>query len=505
MKLIKNIVIALSLLLGLIVSSCVEDRGNYEYKDPNLILPVTVVGLSDTSVMKGLNLVLNPEVTIAGDESKYSYSWYVTPTITAGALPTKTVLADTKNLNIPVTLAAGNYFLSYTITDIARDIYLRTQITLTVKATDVSTGWFVLKDIDNKTDFDYIDKNGILYPDVLLTQANPVNSRLTGTAVKIEYQGGRYYHQITDEEGKATILSNQTVYHILSSEDIKVFNSKDLTLFKNREDIFYTPTDCYPNNIKYTMTDDLYLINDHKMSTVYGMVPHIGKIPAPKAGFYTLHDDLMTNYSNGLGFDLDSRTFYLFDAYDPSLTPFASPSQEVGVSTTNMDATALNILTATESMTSTGFAVMKNVNKEEYYIATVRFNGTNSYPFTAFDTIPSGSKFPNAPVKAAPYSGNFVYFAEGNKLSAYRNASGLSPADRETLLREFPAGETVSYMTNVYVANSFNYLAVLTNSANGWKLYAFNIIGLGNPEFESTPALTYQGEGNARYLMHRQN
>lgn len=510
---VKNIFTAFGLLAVLFLSSCVTDYGNYEYQDPDIVLPVTISGISDTSITKGEYLILNPEVIIAGDESKYIYSWYVMPAETAGALPLKTVLGNTKNLNAQITLAVGSYRLNFSVTDSVRDIYVRQEVILSVKATDVGAGWFVLKDIDNETDFDYINGNGDIYPDVLLTLADPTGSRLKGKAVKIEYQSQRYYHQVTGEDGKVTILSNQSVYHVLSDEDIKVFNSKTLELFKNQQDVFYTPTVCRPQNIAFAPSNNLFLVNNGEISAIYGMMANLGKL-SPKVGFYTFHEDIQLDYSygNAIGFDLDSRTFYHVEAFSADLVLFRTGQ----ISTTNMNAVLLDLVYAPGSgflyyNTPKGFAVMKSIEEEEYYLATLNYGGSNAYPIAtsesdpnrvAFDTIPAGNKFPTAPVKAAPYSGNFVYFADGNRLSVYRNASGL--AVKESLLKEFPSDETISYVANIYKLNSFNYLAVLTNSGSGWKLYAFNIIGLGNPEFDGdAPAFIREGAGNARFVMYR--
>jgi hypothetical protein len=499
-----------SLLTVLFLASCITDYGNYEYQDLDTVLPVSISGMKDTSITKGEYLVIDPEVTISGDQSNYTYSWYVMPAVAAGALPVKTVWSNTKKLNQQVTLAVGKYLLNLTVIDSIRDIYVRKEVTLDVKATEVGAGWFVLKDVDDETDFDYINGTGVVYSDVLLTLVEPAGSRLKGKAVRIEYQPARYFHQEIDVDGKIKTLSNQSVYHILSDEDIKVISSKDLKLFKNQQDIFYSPTVCRPQNLRYANAN-LFLINGGKVSSIYGMMPNVGKFAYQKAGFYTFHKDLLIHAGGGaMGFDLDSRTFYHVDAYFDIAKFRTGP-----VSTTEMNATLINMLTGTEGTISAsnkahGFAVMKNLDKEEYYLATLNYNSTNAYPIAAsegdpdrvaFDTISANSKFPAAPVKAAPYSGNFVYFAEGNKLSVYRNASGLTV--KESLLKEFPADETISYIANVYKSGLFNYLGVLTNSSNGWKLYAFNITGLGNPEFDDTPAFVRQGVGNARFFIYR--
>jgi hypothetical protein len=506
---VKNIFITVNVLAVLFFTSCVKDFGNYEYQDPDTALPVSISGVKDTAIMKGEYLVINPEVTIAGDQSNYTYSWYVMPAVAAGALPTKTVWSSAKNLNQQITLAAGQYLLNFAVIDSVRDIYVRREVALNVKASEVGAGWFVLKNIDNETDFDYIKNDGAFYPDVLLTLAEPAGSRLKGKALKIDYQPTRYYHQIKDETGKVTqTLTNQSVYHVISDEDIKVFNSKDLKLFKNQEDVFYTPTVCRPQNIGYSFSANLFFINNGKILAIYGVMANIGKL-TPKAGFYTFHSDMLVHRSGqAMGFDLDSRTFYHVDAYSDMVT-----FRNGQISTTNMNATLINLLSATEVGqygVPRGLAVMKNPDKNEFYLVTLDYKNSNAYPIAvsesnpdrvAFDTIPAGSKFPTASVKAAPFSGNFAYFAEGNKLSVYRNAPGL--AVRESLLKEFPEDETISYIAHTYKTGSFNYLAVLTNSSAGWKLYVFNVIGLGNPEFEDTPAFVRQGTGNARFVMYR--
>jgi hypothetical protein len=468
--------------------------------------------MKDTSILKGEYLMIAPEVTLAGDTNKYRYSWYVIPLDAAGSLPTKTVWSRTKNLNHQVTLAVGSYYLNLSVTDSVRDIYVRKEVILRVKATEVGAGWFVLKDVDNETDVDYIKNDGTFYPDILQVLADPAGSRLKGKAIRIEYQPFRYNHQVIGEDGKVLEnLTNQSVYHIISDEDIKIFNSKDLKLFKNNQDLFYTPTVCRPQNIRYT-NYNLFVVNDGKISAIYGLMANIGKVTT-KAGFYTFHDDLLAHGSGKvMGFDMDKHTFYHVDPFS-DMTTFRSGDGQI--STTNMNVTLLNLLTGTEGSVSAsnraqGFAIMKSLDKEEYYLATLSYNGSNAYPIAAsasdpdriaFDTVPQGCKMPKAPVKAAPYSGNFVYFAEGNKLSVYRNALGLTV--KESLLKEFPAGETISYIANVYKSGSFNRLAVLTNSDSGWKLYAFNILGLGNPEFDATPAFTRQGAGNAKFVMYR--
>jgi hypothetical protein len=504
----KNILIGLSLLGLIINSSCVDDKGNYDYADVKTTLPVTISGIADTiRVQKGGTLSINPVVENT-DGNNYVYSWHATNAETAGALPKKFELSDSKNLDLAVvTFDPGPYLLNFMVRDADKDIYLRKQVYLIVSATDVTAGWYVLKDINNETDFDYINNQDELYADVLLNIASPLNSRLKGTAVYISYQNTRYYHQVKNEDGTITTLANQTALHVLSSVDIKTFNAKTLEVFKNLEDIFYEPQqDVHPKKICMALFYDSFLLNNDKVYSIYGMSANVGKFGAPKTGFYSLHSDWIPSYLSVVVFDLDSRTFYYVDGYGANLLTFQdngpNESNMPGFSLTNMDATVVSLLSGIISAPATGFAIMKNINIDEYYLANFSLSTSlGPFPLTSFDTIPSGNKMPTAPVKAAPRTGNFVYFADGNKLSVYKNASGLT--EKEVVLKEFPTGETISSISNVYQANKFNYLAVLTNSASGWKLYLLNVIGAGNPELEPTPAKIFQGTGTARYFMYR--
>jgi hypothetical protein len=502
---IKNIFTGCGLLSVLFLASCINDVGNYDYEDPAVTLPVTVADLSDGTVMRGETLTIEPEVTITGDPSRYTYSWYVIERDHAGRLPEKIILGDAKNLNLPVMLAVGSYNLSFVVADSTRDIYVRKEALLYVTATDVGAGWFVLKDTDNETDFDYVkfsDNGTVFYPDVLFNPADP-NSRLKGKAVTIEYQSARYYQSST--------ITGQSAYHILSEEDIKVYNARDLSLFKNREDVFFIPPDTWrPQNVRCT-NNNLFLINDGIMFTIYGMMANVGKV-IPRPGTYAFHSGLLSNNGgSALGFDLSSRTFYHIDSYSgPAAFQAGTPP------VSNMDVTLVSLLSgrhATPSISDPiyGFALMKKPAEEKYYLLGLNYKHTNAYPVEqiadapVFDEIPSGSNLPAAAVKAAPWTGNFVYFANGNRLSVYKNAADLSGTDKEYELHAFPADETVSYMVNLY-HTTFNYLAVLTNNTAGnWKLYVFDVTGAGNPEFNTTPRYTQQGTGNARYLMYRHN
>jgi len=498
---------------GLLVSSCINDKGNYEYEDANKIMPVTISGVNDTTIMINTVLRIVPEVENAND-GNYSYRWFVTPSVTAGSLPQRTILSDESTLNVPIQLETGKYLLSFEVRDIERDVYVRQQVYLTVTASEINLGWYVLKDIDNETDFDYISTDGsIQRADVLLNKAIP-SGRLKGTAVQMAFQPDRYFQQIKNADGTVTTLANQRAFHILSSEDIRTYEAGQMWLYKNYADQFYgLPENCKPQSIRYAVNAyDLFMVNDGKMYSIFGMMANIGKYSAPKIGFYSLHKDMIVpGYSTALLFDLESSSFCYTDAYGATLNPIDDENpaavNPVGVSPNDMPYTLTDLLMrADQVMSATAYAVMKDKSKEEYYLAGINFQAymnPSAYPFLSFKAIPEGCKMPLAKVKAGAYSGNFIYFGDGNKLCVYWDAEGLDV--REPVLKTYPANETISYIAHMYSGYSpaYNYLVVLTNSASGWKMYVYNVKGLGNPEIDDEPAFVYSGTGNARYVMYR--
>ena len=500
-------------LFSLLAASCIDDKGNYEYEDPANILPATISGINDTTIMYNAVLKIVPEIHGA-DNGDYAYNWNVTPSVTAGRLPEKTVLSEERILNVvvPAKVGIGTFFLTFEVRDKKTNLYVRKQVLLTLTATNINTGWYILKDINDETDFDYISRDGSTQiPDVLLTRATPA-ARIKGTAVQMVYQQTRYYHTVTNTLGVVTTLANQQVFHILSSRDIKTYNAANFELFKNYEDQFYSlPPNCNPQSIRYPAqgSGDLFLLNDGKIHAIYGMSGNIGKYPAPKVGLYSMHKDMIApSFSNALYFDMVTCTFYSVSSNGYSINKLseesASAPTPIGISPTNMNYTLLNLLPGGDMNTSIrAFAVMQNKTTNDYYLVGIlsQYSPATAYPFTSFNIIPAGNKMPLAAVKAAPYSGDFVYFGDNNKLCVYKN---IDIPNREQVLITFDAGETVSYIQHMYsLANNYNWLAVLTNSASGWKLYVYNVIGVGISEIDNTPIQTYSGTGNARSLIYR--
>ena len=74
---LKNILIGLGLfMLFHVTQSCIDDRGNYDYMDKEVLLPVTISGFEDTTVVIRSILNIDPVLNNMDDESRYTHLWY---------------------------------------------------------------------------------------------------------------------------------------------------------------------------------------------------------------------------------------------------------------------------------------------------------------------------------------------------------------------------------------------------------------------------------------------
>lgn len=198
---LKNILIGIGLITSLQgVQSCIDDRGNYSYISNEELLPVTISGFEDTTVIIRSTLNITPVLENMDDESRYIHLWYAAPSVTAGFTPQRDTLSLEKDLSFEVTYESGTYNLVYELRDPKLDIYVRKQVLMTVQS-DVSTGWYVMKEENGETDIDYISMDGKKIENLITASGQ---ERLKGKPVKMAYQSSRYTPVIQNPDGTTT-------------------------------------------------------------------------------------------------------------------------------------------------------------------------------------------------------------------------------------------------------------------------------------------------------------
>lgn len=488
----KNIWKVISIAFAALIAGCFDDKGNYDYLPEDVAMPVQIEELKDTAIQASEVLKIQPTINGMEDESRYNFLWYAAKAVAAGQAPVRDTLAQTRDLDVKISLTPELYNLVYIIEDKETGVYSRTQIKLTV-TTPFAAGWYILKDENEKTDFDYIDTKGNVLENVIQwTGREP----LQGKAKKMIYQSSGYYHQIENPDGTMTTLANQKEVHVLSEKDMNILNANDMSVFKTYEEAFYeAPVVCKPQTC-FNVSRDLYVINNGKIHAIYGMSSNIGKYPYEKAGDYELSDDLLGNVYGVMVWDKKSRSFFHVTSSGNTLNDFENKDGEVALK--NMNYEMISGLLRNDGVYTTAYFVMKKMDTDEYYLADVAYNQT-TYPFNSFEKIPDGYAMPKAKVIAAHNISSGIYFAKGSELWLYHVAN---VEEKEVKLLDFQ-GEEIQLITQTNVINNFNHLVVVTNLNGKYKLYRFNFIG-STVEIDTTPVgEPYTGSGNVRDIVYR--
>ncbi len=299
---------ALVLLAMPVFTGCYDDKGNYDYISDQQAMPVQIAALESITAKANQELDITP--TLSGDDNgNYDYVWY---TIGNEYPYEADTLSHERELKTDLALKVGKYKLYYRVTNHANGVYTSVNTDLTVTATDITSGWYVMKETDQGVDFDYFSLSGISDKKDFLTSVLGIEG-MKGTPVGMMYQASGYGHETTNPDGTTSTESNLTALHIVTNKDYITLNGNDLSVLNELKDQFYE----MPENIdfSYIGQEDYQklLINNGKKHALGS----IGKWGYQVAGDYELYPEVLYARFYDLVFDRKSCTFY-------DVGPFAS-------------------------------------------------------------------------------------------------------------------------------------------------------------------------------------
>ena len=506
MKKLRNIIIGFISLVLFVLTACIDDRGNYDYMPVDEVVPAKISGLEENyDFLFGSTYQLNATVEGLEDENKYQFMWYIYKYPNNSERDT---LGYGKELDLHVTQETGNYFLYFEVRDKQTDVFVNWKMDVSI-TTELSQGWFIVKDKNGETDVDFVNKDNCLMSDILKTN---INTTLSGEGVSIFYHS-KHSHDVENEDGTVTKLTNQKVFYILSTNDMKVVNAENLQLYKNYEDCFYeAPAVRSP---EYIMggTSQVNLINNGKVHMYGAMSTNSGKFSYSKVGMYDLAPYCVDISSNRyVVFDKVTRSLCTVDNNESGLVQFSAPAPgtpDFG-NTENMDADLKTLLFWKKEYIPNPYAfyyylyaLMKD-DSGKNYIATLKCDKT-TYPLTGYDEIPAGCLIGDGEAFVCHASSPCIYFGIDNVLYMHEVGPSKDPAVREHKLHTFSSDETIAMMRLSSAGATGNHLVVLTNSSSGWKLYVFPMIaGSADVDFSNLVPLA-SGEGTGRYCTYLKN
>ncbi len=494
MKISFHTLIASSAIL-LSFAACSNDKGNYDYVSENELMPVEIITMDSVSIKANSLLAITPTVK-NDDKSRYKYTWYTI----AKAWPYKRdTLSTEHDLSLNCNLNVGEYTLYYQVKDSLKDIYKYVSTPLTVTATDINSGWYVMKEQNGTTDVNYYPMTGTIRTNLLADVMGV--SPLIGSPVGMVYGASCYNQEVTNQDGSATMLYGQSIFHLVSTKDMLTLNVSDMSVFKKLSEEFYeTPSTINFQAIAIDQFRTQSLINNGQMHDLLSGAG-VGKFSYQKSGNFKFFPRIISGQYDNYVYDQNSSSLYdsvmgteFFQCADFSGSTIFADSSFV----------MLNFIPRVEgSYKSSAYAVLKGGLKGKYYVAAIGLYSNYLYPAPTFTEIPSSCGLLSADVMAAPKSASVIYFGKDNVLKIFKP----SLVTEETL-KTFDSGEKIAFIKNISGTNAdktkFNDLVVITNTSTGYKVYRFPLMGsAGEIDVSSSAVMT--GTGAASFIMFRQN
>ncbi|MCZ4243181.1 PKD-like family lipoprotein [Pedobacter punctiformis] len=268
----------ITVLIALVFAACKKDLGNYDYKELNAASDFGTA-FDNISALYGKRLIIKPVVSFTKDKgndtTKYKYNWSYIGFTSSGSSQEIYSLANTKDLDITMSLVAGNYTFFYTITDKESGVNYRKIFTVKV-TNEINEGWMLMCDVKGvaRLDMLYKDNNGTF----------------------------RLANDLLGQTGSGLVLSGKPVMIYMYSTGVLAGPDKlnyGMYIGTNQ-----TTEKIEPNTFKWTPTMGLKY-------EMYGAIP---------AGFYA--DQIKTRYGN-TAYMLGKSAAYVYDR--PVNTYYSAP------------------------------------------------------------------------------------------------------------------------------------------------------------------------------------
>ena len=201
--------------MSLLLISCFQDQGNYNYVDNEVI---QISGILDryTVVQFVDTLNLNPEITSNYADAEFDYIYWVYDEILPSESP-DTLSAGTKNLeNYIVGLESKVYKLIFQVTNTKTGVQAFHESELNV-TTSSNHGWYIFKSLNGLCDLDFYNMSGEKSEDVLLLSSG---RQLEGERAERLTVGTNYADPFDYDEGTNT-FKKTTVLFPVSDKDAK--------------------------------------------------------------------------------------------------------------------------------------------------------------------------------------------------------------------------------------------------------------------------------------------
>lgn len=497
----KHLKIFIILLLGILIYSCFDDKGNYTYLDKR---EVNIDSINESYTLKVLDtLKITPEINLE-DNGNLEYTWLAYKFGASGLTEDVDTIGEDKNLNYKITLNPVHYVVTYKIHNTDNNESWFKQFDLFLE-TNTSVGWYILKDNGEETDLDYFGDEKYLYD--LIKSQNGEN--LHGKAKSLGFTGNySYIDPLTDKT-----VSKQRCLVALSEHETNVIRIDDSKCIGTNEDLFYeVPENCNPE-LFFSDIQYMFMINDGKFYSK----GQDGRFGLPKQGDYKLSPKTTRQkYSSYFLYDENECTFYAANAAGMELVSFKEEPEKLRPGKQFWDLNS-DLLFIGSKLRSAGlpfgeaFALLKKrTDVDSLLLGHLDLKQTSSFggyknPMFAIDTLNPNMNLGKGQNYACNKNYDLIYFSYNNKLYCYniitKQEQELTYIDGSTVLA---GDEEITYMQHIVYngygddIHHFDHLVVATYDGENYKFYLFNMQGenlLPDPKI-------MEGEGKVKWSLY---
>ncbi|SHM80627.1 PKD-like family protein [Chitinophaga jiangningensis] len=467
-------------LLGLLAIGCTKDKSTGVTQQ----LPAfDVAGVPDTINLYTHQDTLRLSPAVAS-ENTYDYYW---TNISANFVSlygnrNKTdTLAFTKNLELPVKLDPGQYYLIFNVKDKRTGVVKGKEIIFNV-STRNENGWYLIKDNNGKTDVDFIYKTGRIDNWIAFNNGKS----LDGNAVKGLFSGElRTTLTSPDLFGGLVVLSENdaAIYRVSNGAQVYGFDSM----------FFSKPANRNPQNVFQPMpSGNLMLINDNK---AYCMTKGALFTNLPQT--YT-PSPLAVVGAMDLGWDIKTKSIFCYNG-----AAYAALAKN-GDNLKNMTADLLWMggYPGPRSVALTLFR-LPDQRGMLYKLNTLYgfLLGSDSLIMKR-DTLAPTHGLMKASKIAGNYDSDYIYYAVGNAIYL----TDVTTAT-ERLQVTLPEGEVVTDIQHIKypvpatnVVYTTDYLAIATYKDGRYKVWLHKISSIGTIQPLAQPS--FEGTGRINTIIY---
>lgn len=498
------------LLLGLIailLFSCVENKGNYNYTE---LSKIEITGIDEEytriTFKESLDIPLN--VISDNPDDKFDYMWTLYDANAKTNIKLDTISFE-KELTFPITLKQGVYngICRIKNSDTGYAIYKEFQLKV---VTQFSLGFYLLKsNEDNSVDMDlHIPKTNETIENVI---NRATGNQLSGKPISLGLLFN-YCHIDSETNDYRFAIS----LALITDKEVNIMRVEDMGLIYDHNSMFYgaapqeTPMYIYQGGFCIGYLSNL----GHYASA---QAPQWDMLGAGKFGYPgPIEGGLQPNksvvFTDDVLFCFDEKNGRFMTAdwnggvkgfenenADGKLVPEAPLPNEI-------DDKLLFLGRSKISGEQFGYAIFEEKsNPSKKYIDIINLGAVafeTSNPIIEKKAVPVASKLNNATMYTSnELSVKCIYFVEGGKLYMY-DVNG----DTEELLT--PQGmandEEITYITNKYwtakndLENNFNHLMIATYKGGNYKVYMYDMLG---GKTKGAPIKVLSGKGRVSKLQ----